>query len=171
LSGGNINFGPGAGTCVIDYNDPGTAVYAAATEVQATISVIVQVNGTYSGYSSTTLFNGGTYAFGINPTDSVANQSSHTANGLSVTTGTTLTKLTFTMSGTSNTTFTATVGKYTGGTWTATGLTCSVAGRSGSKTCSISLSQSITAGYSINLYVTGVSGAVTGTWSISYTQP
>ncbi len=168
LSGGKLSFGPSAGTCTIDYTDPGNTLYASATN-QASISVIVQVNGTYSGSSSTTLVNSAVY--GINTMNSVANSGTHTANGLPITTGTTLTKLTYTISAASSTTFTGTVGEYTGTTWTATGLTCTITGGSGKSSCSITLSQSISTGYSINLYSTGNHTGITGSWSVTYTQP
>lgn len=177
LSGGKVSFSQGAGTCVLDYYDPGNTIYGTAS-YQWSITVITQVFGTYSGSSSTTLINGA--AYGINTTNSVGNSSSHTANGLAITTGTTLTTLTYTIETTanntpttSNTTFTAAVGEWTGspGTWSQVGPTCTITGRSNKSSCTVTLSQSIPAGYSINLYSTGNQSGIKGTWTVGWSQP
>jgi hypothetical protein len=170
LSGGNLTFGPSAGMCKIDYTDPGNNVYASILSgVQQSINVIVQVTGTYSGSSNSSALTDHT-AYVINAAGS-GNPNSRTANGIPINTGTTLTKLTYTISGTNSTTFTGTVGEYTGSTWTATGLTCTITGGSGKSSCSITLSQSISTGYSINLYSSGVHSGISGSWTVSYTQP
>jgi hypothetical protein len=170
MTTGVVSFsGTANGTCLIDYNDTGTNIYAAAKQVQVSIPVVVPVNGSYAGYSSTTLINGA--AYGIDTPNSVGNGGIHTANGLAISTGTTLTKLTYTVSATSTTTFTAAVGEWTGtpGTWAQVGPTCTIS--TGSKTCTVTISQSIAAGYSINLYSTGNQRGITGSWTVSYTQP
>jgi hypothetical protein len=153
---------------VIDFTaDVASAIYAEATYT-ASIPVNLPVNGLYSGGSSTTLTNAAVYY--INSTGT-GNSGTHIANGLPISTGTTLTKLTYTISNASSTTFSATVGEYTGTTWTGTGLTCTIAGGSGKTSCTITLSVSVATGYSINLYSTGSVRPITGTWSVTYTQP
>jgi hypothetical protein len=142
-------------------------LYVPAT-YQASISVNVQVTGTYIGSSSGTLSNDAVYFINSAGT---GNQGTHTANGIPINTATTLTKLTYTISAASSTTFSGTVGEYTGTTWTGTGLTCTIAGGSGKTSCTITLSQSIAVGYDINVYSTGSRGTTAGNWSVAYTQP
>lgn len=82
----------------------------------------------------------------------------------------TLTSLSLTINSTSGTTHSATVYLIASGHASTTALTCSIAGGSGLKTCSVSTSVSIPAGDSINLLGIGNANH-TATWTITYTQP
>jgi len=168
MSAGVISF-TAAGTCVVDFNDPGNAVYAPVTQVQQSIPVVTSVSGSYSGSSSTNLPSGGAY-YAINALNSVGSTTSHTANAYTPGVATTLKSLTFTINSTSPSSQVANVGIITAGTWSATALTCTITGRSNKTTCTISGTVSVPAGSSLNVKGTG-NGYHSGAWTVTYTQP
>jgi type II secretory pathway pseudopilin PulG len=140
-----------------------TGMYSASL-VSGSIAETVNASSAYSGNSGVNLSSTAIY-YAINA--SLAGSTTSTANTLTPGTATTLTSLTFTISATNTTTQTATVGTIVAGVWTATGLTCAIT--SGQTSCSIVLSTTSSVN-PINIMVTG-GGAITGTWTTTYTQP
>lgn len=66
LSDGKVTF-TGAGTCVVDFNDPGNSTYAAAAQVQQSIKVYSSNTITTSTFPKAAS-NGGAYAPGLSAT-------------------------------------------------------------------------------------------------------
>ena len=125
--------------------------------------------GTYSGNSNSAAMASGTYYYNVNAAGSGSTTS--TANTITTSQTETLTGLTFDTSGTaSGLSYTATVGVVSGGTWTATALTCT---SSGGNPCTSSGSISEPSGTNLNLKVvsSGSGSTRTGTWTVSYTGP
>ena len=168
ISGGVVSF-TATGTCLVDFNDPGNTTYAAAPQIQQSIPVSAIVRGSYTGSSSGNLPSGGAYYY-INQLNSSGSTNTETANAIKPGVATTLTSLTLTTNSTSPSNQSARVGLITSGTWSATSLTCTVPGNSGSTSCTITLNVSIPAGSSINVFGSG-NNYHTGTWTVTYTQP
>jgi hypothetical protein len=169
ISSGIVSFG-GAGTCTLNFNDPGNSLYNAAAQVQQSFTVILVTNGSYSGSSSGSLpVSPGVY-YAINTLSSVGSATS-TANALTPGTAEHLTGFTFSIDSTSSQNHTATVGIITGGVWSPTALTCTIGGGSNNTTCTILASVSVPVGSSINVLGVGGTFTHTGSWVTTYTQP
>jgi len=168
ISSGIVSFG-GAGTCTLNFNDPGNATYNAATQVQQSFTVTSVTNGSYSGSSSANIPSSPGDYYGINTMASVGSGTS-TANTLTPGVAEHLTAFTFTINSASPTSHSATVGFIAGGVWSATALTCTIVGGSGNTTCTISASVSVPVGDSINVLAIG-NASHSGSWTTTYTQP
>ncbi len=164
---------PDVATCVITYASSGshviTAQYPATQDYNASsASQITQtVNSlSYSGSTSANMTTTSQY-YGINTPSSVG--STTKANGLVLTSGIHLTGLTFSVPTASTSTFTSTIGYYSGSTWNPT-MTCTIG--SGSKQCTATGNASVPATtlyFQANLS-SGTSNQI-GSWTVTYTQP
>lgn len=166
ITGGVVNF-VAAGSCTLNFNDPGNVNFPAAPQKQQSMTVTGNASGTYNGGSSGNLTSSNLYYL-IN--GSSTGSSTSTANSFTPGVATTLTGMTFTMNTSSGTDHTATVGIITGGVWSSTALTCTVTGGNGQTVCSITGSVSVPAASSINVKAIGNSNH-TGSWAVTYTQP
>jgi hypothetical protein len=171
--------GSATAICAVAYTSTGghkiTAEYLgnpgtyAASSVSSSIAQTVRASGAATGSSTGNLVTG-TDRYQL-PSASAGSATS-TQNSCSAGTATTLTSFTFTIRGTTAATQTATIGPISGGTWTATGLTCAITGGSGLKTRTTVLSVPIPRTNSVNLHVVGGgANAVTGTWTTTHAQP
>ncbi len=162
LSAGVVSF-TAVGTCKVDANQAGNALWNAAAQVQQSIVV----RGTYSGGSSSTIAAGTNY-FAINATTA----GSGTQNNGVITPGVaeTLVSGTFTISSSSSKSYVFTIGFYSGSTWSSSGLSCTIA--SGSTSCNVTGPTTVPIGTAINVQVTHAVGTTsTATWSVFYSQP
>jgi Bacterial Ig-like domain (group 3) len=170
---------PDTATCTLSYSSSGshaiTAQFLATTGyATSTSSVITQtVNSlSYSGNTSAPITSTPLY-YGINPgpTGSSVGSSTSTSNGLTLATGIHLTGLSFSVKNPSTTsTFIATVGYITGGSWfAALTATCAAVTQCTAPSGNVA----IPAGYQINIkiYVSSGSQSYNGSWTVTYTQP
>ncbi len=171
----------GTATCSVTYSSAGThsitAIYlgnAGAYYQYSGSSVLSQVvgstGGTYSGDTGgSNLQNSYLYYF-INQSTSNPS-SSPTGNSFNPGVKETLTKLVLTTDSTSPSDQTVTVGLISSnGTWSATALSCTVPGNSGSTSCTVTGSVSVSKNTSLN--VRGIGNTYhSGSWIVTYTQP
>jgi hypothetical protein len=181
ITGGVVSM-VAVGTCTLDFNDNGNLNYAPAIQVTQSFTVgasvgttttttattTTTISSTYSGSSNGNSIPTGNNYYLINGASGASG--SPTGNAYTPGTGTTLTKLTFTIVGTNGTNHTATVDIITGGTAAATALSCTITGGSGQTSCSINASVPVTSTQSINIDATG-NGHHAGSWTVTYTQP
>lgn len=157
----------GVGECVLDFNDNGNLNFAPAPQQMQQFLVTATTSGTYSGSTNNVNIPAGNNYYLINGTSTAS--STPTANAYAPGTGTTLTKLTFTLvSSSPSTVHIATVDTISGGTATASALTCSIPVNQLS--CSVTASVSVSSTNSINIDATG-NGSHPGSWAVTYTQP
>jgi hypothetical protein len=157
----------GVGQCVLDFNDNGNLNFAPAPQQTQQFLVTASTAGTYSGSTNNVNIPSGNNYYLINGTSTASSTS--TANAYTPGTGTTLTKLTFTLvSSSPSTVYTATVDTISGSTVTASALTCSIPVNQ--TTCSITASVSVSSTNSINVDASG-NGSHAGSWAVTYTQP
>jgi hypothetical protein len=165
---------PDTATCAVTYSSSGphtiTAQYPATTDYAAsTSSSITQTVNSLSYTGSTSAAMTGSLYYGINTASSVGSTSS-TANGLTLASGIHLTALSFSVPTSSVATFTASIGYFTGATWTAA-MTCSIGTYVAQ--CSATGNVSIPAGNQISVRASRASGSPSyiGSWTVTYTQP
>jgi len=181
MSGGVVSM-VGTGTCTLDFNDNGNLNYAPAIQATQSFTVGASVGTTTTTTATTTTTLGSAYSGSSNGNSIPAGNnyylinaasgasSSSTGNAYTPGTGTTLTKLTFTINTSSGSNHTATVDIISGGIATATALSCTITGGSGQTSCSVTASVSVTSTNQINIDATG-NGNHSGTWTVTYTQP
>ncbi len=152
---------PGAGTYTL------TAAYGGDTNYGSLTSP--STLGVYIGGTNANVPTGPEY-YTINSGTSTGSATS-TANTIAVSPAETLTSITMTFSGgaTSSANQTVTVGKVTGGTYSATTMSCTVPANS-SETCSATGSVAIASGSSVNMAAIGNSQH-TDFWIVTYTNP
>jgi hypothetical protein len=150
------------------YSATAQATDGAGNVGSATASFTYEVTGSYNGSSSGNM-SGSTRYYRIDT--SSTSSSTSTNNAITPGVAETLKSFTFAISSTSNTTFTATVGLITSGSWGVTALTCSIP--SGQTSCTVTANVPVSATQSLNVRGSGGSGtnARSGTWTTAYTQP
>jgi hypothetical protein len=163
-------------TCAVNYASSGshtiTAQYLGVADYVASAmsSLITQTVNSLSYAGSTgSAMTGTTLYYGINTLSSGGSVTS-TANGLTLASGIHLTGLTFIVPTSSFTTFTATIGYISGGTWTAA-MTCTIG--TGVTQCTATGNVSVPALDQINVQARRASGtgSYIGSWTVTYTQP
>lgn len=164
---------PDIATCVITYASSGSHVitvqYSATQNYNASSSnqITQTVNSlSYSGSTSANLINTSQY-YGIDTPSSVG--STTMDNGLVLSSGIHLTGLTFSVPTATTSTFTATIGYYSGATWKPT-MTCTIASRSKQCTATRNASMPATTLYFLANRSSGTSNQI-GSWIVTYTQP
>jgi hypothetical protein len=181
VSGGVVSM-VGTGLCTLDFNDNGNLNYAPAIQVTQSFTVSASVGTTTTTTATTTTTTSSAYSGSTNgnsiPTGNnyylingnTGASSSSTGNAYTPGVATTLKKLTFTIDSSSGSSHTATVDVISGGTASATALSCTITGGSNQTSCSVTVSVSVTSTNSINIDATG-NGNHAGTWTVTYTQP
>jgi type II secretory pathway pseudopilin PulG len=132
------------------------------------ITQVVNASSSYAGNSTGNLSSTANYYLINGPS---GGSITSTDNSYSSGVATTLTSLTFTISGPSATSQTAVLGLIAGSSWSPTGLTCTIAGGSNLTSCQIVVSVSVLATDYTNIEVVGGVDAITGSWTTTYTEP
>ncbi len=174
VSGGVVHF-IGAGTCTLNFDDPGNVNYNAAPQLHQSMTVAASSSGTYSGNTNNATISSSTALYyPINPVNAAAGSSNALQNGItpSTTTTTHLTSMTFTLDAPSpSSTYNATVGVISGGSWASTGLSCTIPLNTPS--CTVAVSVNVAMNDQVNVQVHRVSGSFShsGSWTVAYTHP